>query len=56
MPARDDYSYFIMRERCARLQAKQSDDPAIRQIHLQFAAAYARRARAEATRRPAVTA
>jgi hypothetical protein len=51
MPARlDDQSYFERRAREARLQAERCVDPAIRHLHLEFAAAYTRRARAEAVR------
>jgi hypothetical protein len=51
MPAhKDDQQYFLQRERDARLMAEQSSDPAVHAIHLRFADAYARRARAEATR------
>ena len=46
----DDQNYFLQRERQARLMAEGASDPAVHAIHLRFAAAYARRARAEATR------
>ena len=47
---KDDQSYFLERERQARLMAEGACDPAVHAIHLRFAEAYARRARAEATR------
>lgn len=43
----DDVVYFRMRERQERALAEQADDPAVHAIHLRFADAYARRARAE---------
>ncbi len=46
----DDQTYFLERERQARAMAEGSSDPAVHAIHLRFAEAYARRARAEATR------
>jgi hypothetical protein len=51
MSARDDDQlYFLMRERQARAMAERAADPSIHAIHLRFAEAYARRARAEASR------
>ncbi len=53
MPARDDDQvYFQLRERQARAMAEHAADPGIQAIHLRFAEAYARRARAEAGRDP----
>jgi hypothetical protein len=53
MPAAlDDQSYFERRAGECLSQAEQSGDPAIRRLHLEFAAAYRRRARAEAGRVP----
>ncbi|WP_162875459.1 hypothetical protein [Sphingomonas crusticola] len=46
----DDQNYFLERERQARAMAASTTDPAVHSIHLRFAEAYARRARAEATR------
>ncbi|HWI86551.1 MAG TPA: hypothetical protein VNT42_09565 [Sphingomonas sp.] len=51
MPGRDeDEIYYRMREREARAMAERATDPHIKSIHLRFAEAYARRARAEANR------
>ena len=46
----DDELYFLLRERQARAMAERATDHAIQMIHLRFAEAYARRARAEAGR------
>jgi hypothetical protein len=51
MPAReDDQAYFLRRARDCRALAESAVDHAIQQIHLQFATAYERRARSEASR------
>jgi hypothetical protein len=41
----DDEIYYRERERQARELAEQANDPGVQQIHMQFAQAYARRAR-----------
>ena len=46
----DDQIYFRERERHCRAMAEKAADPAVQQIHHQFAEAYARRLRAEAVR------
>lgn len=46
----DDYIYFLVRERQARAMAACASDHSVQMIHLRFADAYARRARAEAGR------
>jgi hypothetical protein len=57
MPARDDdMIYFRERERHCRAMAERAADPAVQQIHHQFAEAYARRIRAEAPRPSIVSA
>ncbi|WP_294392431.1 hypothetical protein [uncultured Sphingomonas sp.] len=43
----DDRTYFQQRAAQCRTQAEQARDPAVRQIHLLFAAAYQERAQAE---------
>ena len=43
----DDETYFRMREHQERALAAKTADPAVHAIHLRFADAYARRARAE---------
>jgi|GEM_PF-4531295 hypothetical protein len=50
MPAyeNDDRIYYRNRERHCREMAEKAADPAVQQIHHQFAEAYARRLRAEA--------
>jgi hypothetical protein len=51
MPAyEDDRIYYQERERHCREMAEKARDPAVQQIHNQFAEAYARRLRAEAFR------
>ncbi len=44
----DDRIYYRERERHCREMAEKAADPAVQQIHHQFAEAYARRLRAEA--------
>jgi len=46
----DDRIYYQQRERHCREMAERADDPAVQQIHHQFAEAYARRLRANAPR------
>ena len=46
----DDLNYYQARERHCREMAARAADPAVQQIHNQFADAYARRLRAEAFR------
>lgn len=46
----DDISYYQERERHCREMALKAGDPAVQQIHHQFAEAYARRLQAEAFR------
>jgi hypothetical protein len=46
----DDEIYFRERERHCREMAQKADDPAVQQIHHQFAEAYARRLRSGASR------
>jgi len=46
----DDFVYYRERERHCREMAQRAGDPAVQQIHHQFAEAYARRLRAEAFR------
>lgn len=46
----DDRTYYQERERHCREMAAKAADPAVQQIHHQFAEAYARRVRAETFR------
>lgn len=46
----DDQIYYRQREQHCRDMAEKAADPAVQQIHHQFAEAYARRLRAEAFR------
>jgi hypothetical protein len=50
MPAdiADDQIYYRERERHCREMAEKSHDPAVQQVHHQFAEAYARRLQAQA--------
>jgi len=49
MPAgEDDRTYYLQRERHCREMAEKANDPAVQQIHHQFAEAYARRLRSGA--------
>jgi len=46
----DDEIYYRERERHCREMAQKAGDPAVQQIHHQFAEAYARRLRSQASR------
>jgi hypothetical protein len=46
----EDRIYYQQREQHCREMAEKAADPAVQQIHHQFAEAYARRLRAEAVR------
>ncbi|WP_420142043.1 hypothetical protein [Sphingomonas sp.] len=48
MPAHEDNrSYFERRAQACRERAEAAKDPSIQQLHIRFATAYERRARAE---------
>jgi hypothetical protein len=53
MPAQENNkSYFERRAQDCRERAEAAKDPSIQQLHIRFAAAYERRARAEAEEYP----